>query len=118
MNVFIRNGVNETKLIVTGDDENVILGYIVLTELGMECGAELVTSLTKQSIPAGEKPNYYVIKDIVELTGALESLVNTYLANQGTSSEFVSCITPKGIPWYWIRAKQAIERGYKYLERK
>lgn len=46
-----------------------------------------------------------------EILEALDCLCDTYLANRGTKSEFVSCITPGNIPWYWVRAKQAVERG-------
>lgn len=49
-----------------------------------------------------------------ELLEALDCLCDTYLANRDTKSEFVSCITPgKDIPWYWVRAKQAVKMAKK-----
>lgn len=51
---------------------------------------------------------------MLELTAALETLIEKYVI-QGTNSEFISCITPKEVPWYWIRAKQAVARTREYL---
>lgn len=45
---------------------------------------------------------------IAAMRSALEELVERYIANRGTKYEFVSCITPEGIPDYWERAKQAL----------
>lgn len=90
------------------------LGYISLYVKGMEHKQELIDQLSQR--PIVEKSSHYVLKDIAELTGALESLVNKYVANQGTPGEFVICITPEGIPWYWVRAKQALELGCRRLK--
>lgn len=51
-----------------------------------------------------------------ELLGALKSLVKVYVANKDTKHEFIACVTPRGIPWYWVRTKQAIERAQKWEE--
>lgn len=46
--------------------------------------------------------------EIIEiLHSALETLLNKYVANRGTKGEFISCITPDKIPWYWEKAKAA-----------
>ncbi len=45
-----------------------------------------------------------------ELVEALEELVDAYIRNQGTEHEFVSCITPKGIPDYWQKARAVLKK--------
>jgi len=42
------------------------------------------------------------------LLAALKGLCKKYIQNRGTTCEFISCITPEGIPSYWIKAEQAI----------
>ena len=44
-----------------------------------------------------------------ELYEALRTLQDKYIANQSTKNEFVRCVTPREIPWYWIRCKQAVK---------
>ncbi len=53
---------------------------------------------------------------IKELTNALQTLVDQYIANRGTEHEFITCITPDKKPWYWLRAEQALEKGKECLE--
>ncbi len=48
-----------------------------------------------------------------ELFESLEYLVEKYVSNKDTKHEFIACITPEGVPWYWQRAKQAVERYKK-----
>lgn len=43
-----------------------------------------------------------------DLRAACKILCKKYLQNLGTPNEFVSCITPKGIPDYWRQALAAI----------
>lgn len=43
-----------------------------------------------------------------EMYSALVGLTSRYIANQNTKYEFISCITPEGIPDYWQKAKDAI----------
>lgn len=45
-----------------------------------------------------------------ELKGILQTLVSKYIANLGTDSQFVTCITPKGTPDYWIDAIEALNK--------
>lgn len=105
---------NEDRLMLTLAETGILLGHIFLNEEGLRRKPELLSQLALQP---GEKPSYHVLGDVAELTGALESLVTEYVANIGTPSEFISCITPDDIPWYWVRAKQAIERGQGRLRR-
>ena len=44
-----------------------------------------------------------------KLFEVIETLVEKYICNKDTGHEFICCITPDGVPWYWHRAKQAIE---------
>jgi hypothetical protein len=39
----------------------------------------------------------------------LEVLVDKYIANRGSDGEFVTCITPKGIPDYWRQAQMLLD---------
>lgn len=55
----------------------------------------------------------YIERRIAGLEQALQTLVDKYIANQGTEHEFVSCITPKGIPDYWRKAIDATMKGGK-----
>ena len=48
-----------------------------------------------------------------ELFESLEYLVEKYVSNKGTEHEFVKCIILERVPWYWRRAKQAVERYKK-----
>lgn len=56
----------------------------------------------------------YELKLVKELRDSLATLVETYVANAGTPDEFISCITPKEVPWYWVRARQAIAKADEY----
>ena len=56
---------------------------------------------TKEATRA-ERERWLPVRD------ALDKLCATYLANRGTEHEFVSCITPKGIPDYWREAEAAL----------
>lgn len=62
------------------------------------------------NILGGERARY--IADCVigneEKRIALQELWTAYIANEGTSGEFVSCITPQGIPAYWELARKAL----------
>ena len=53
---------------------------------------------------------------VKELTNALETLVDEYIANRGTDGEFICCITPNKKPEYWSKAEQALEKGLKFLK--
>jgi hypothetical protein len=46
--------------------------------------------------------------------GALETLVEKYIANRGTEHEFIKCSTPDYIPAHWRNAELVI----KYAKRK
>ena len=59
----------------------------------------------------------YNIRLIREMTETIETLVQRYVANEGTKDEFVTCITPSGVPWYWVRAEQAVKKGRKVLDK-
>lgn len=59
---------------------------------------------------------------IEELVGALETLMKKYWCNKGEPyldkknkrmklSEFISCITPEGIPDYWKKADKAVNKA-------
>lgn len=46
-----------------------------------------------------------------EMKEALDTLCNVYLANRGSEHEFVTCITPKGVPDYWKRATAILQKA-------
>lgn len=49
-------------------------------------------------------------KEVIdELLETLDCLCDKYIANRGTKSEFITCITPTEKPWYWIQAEQIIK---------
>ena len=109
---------NPVCLAIT-DGAGTVLGVIGLTDKGLEHKQEVMDQLSQHHIE--EKSGYYALRDVAELTGALESLVNRYIASLetsslGTPSEFINCITPNNIPWYWVRAKQALELGQRRLK--
>ena len=49
-----------------------------------------------------------------ELVAALKRLCKKYIQNRGTTVEFISCITPEGIPDYWLQAEAALAK-YKEI---
>lgn len=55
-----------------------------------------------------DKANARLIAAAPLLYEACKILCNKYVKNLGTTSEFVSCITPKGIPDYWRKAEAAL----------
>lgn len=49
---------------------------------------------------------------VQELIDALDTLCTKYLANRGSSSQFViTRTTDNPNPWYWMRAEEAIQAG-------
>jgi hypothetical protein len=46
---------------------------------------------------------------VAVMRGALEELVNKYVANRGTKYQFISCVTPDGTPDYWQNAIDALQ---------
>jgi hypothetical protein len=53
-----------------------------------------------------------------QLRKVLTALVNTYVANQGTSSQFVACVTPDGNMKMWDDAMRALGRRLHIARRR
>lgn len=57
----------------------------------------------------------------IELMNALEALIDKYICNMGTDSEFISFRGNQGHgvhnrPWYWQRAVQAVAEANRIKE--
>ncbi len=42
--------------------------------------------------------------------GALKGLIKEYWSNKGTEYEFITCITPDGIPECWLKANEVLTK--------
>ncbi len=49
------------------------------------------------------------IEQIERLKPAANTLIEKYWKNKGTSSEFITCITPNSIPDYWTELDEALQ---------
>lgn len=49
------------------------------------------------------------------LIESLENLMKVYFSNRGTDHEFVSCVTPDGVPAYWRKAEIIVNWATSHL---